>query len=105
MVRPFDRRLSEEQPSSLTWLLRFEVCLTAICDELLGTEWVVQVDPEKRLACIRKLEERVCVPIHPGLHVVTPMWAAQRIGDQLHLEAVARGFIEPATGTASADEQ
>lgn len=98
------RRDSADSPATLTWLLRFEVGLAAECDEVFGTEWVSSVDPETRKACVSKGPIRICVALHPGLHVVAPMWAAQRIADQLHLCAITAGHVAPPTGNDTADE-
>lgn len=98
-------RASADSSATLTWLMRFEVSLNVVCEELFGLGWVPSVDPQKQQVCLTRGGDAVCVPLHPGLHVVTPMWAAQRIGDRLQVSAIAAGFIEPPKkGSRLADE-
>ena len=91
------------KPTSLAWLDKFEVCLEAECRESLGPEWRVRVDvPGKQILATRLTDKAfVATSLHPGMHVVKPLWAAHRIADQLHLMAVANRLVEPPPGTLS----
>lgn len=93
--------------TNLTWLQRFDICLAAECADLFSPDWCVRVDPERRVLILQGPDrrQRLSIPFHPGSHVLAPAHAAHRYADQLHFAAVTRGFIEPAEGTASTDEQ
>lgn len=105
MVKPFVPQ-SVSSPASLSWLNRFQVCLEAECSELMGDAWKVTVDPEKQMLTLQGPERtaRVAIPLHPGSHVMTPIYAAHRYADQLQLAAITRGLVEPPKGSAAADE-
>ena len=106
MARPMVPRDSANASlSSLSWLTRFQVCLEAEVLDMFGRDWRVTVNPDKGEIILKHATDgrNVLVPLHPGLHVVTPIWAAQRMSDQLHLAAVTRGLIKPPTGTAEQD--
>lgn len=92
------------KPANLAWLDRFEICLEAECRESLGPDWRVRVDvPGKQILATRPTDSAfVVASLHPGMHVVKPLWAAHRIADQLHLSAVAGGLVKPPPGTSSA---
>lgn len=105
MGRPIVRHSIDSSLSSLSWLTRFQVCLEAEVLDTFGGDWRVTVDPEKGEIILEHPGDgrKVLVPLHPGLHVVTPIWAAQRMSDQLHLAAITRGLIKPPHGTAETD--
>ena len=92
-----------DKPTSLAWLDRFRVSLEAEIRVALGDGWRIAIDvPASQVIATRASDNAsMSAHLHPGLHVVKPVWAAQRIGDQLQLSAIAAGLIHPLPGTVA----
>ena len=93
-------------PVGITWLSRFAVCLREECRNALGDEWETDIDVRLQVVRVRRIKDgaELVAALHPGMHVVTPQWAAHRVACQLQLDAVSRKMIPPPHGSASSSE-
>lgn len=79
------------------WLGRFEELMDAAFRECFDGEWTTEINAAESVVCATRGRDgaRVCVDLHPGMSVVIPLYAAQRVARRLHEEAVKAGYCDP----------
>lgn len=82
------------------WLGRFEQCIVQECRKFFGPDWEVVIDLLEHTVAVQRIADGASAStrLHAGMHVVTPLWAAQRLADRLHFIAVALGHLPPPPG-------
>lgn len=84
------------------WLGGFEVCIVEECRKFFGAEWEIVIDLLEHTVAVQRKADGVSssTRLHPGMHVVTPRWAARRLADRLYYMAVVLGYLPPPPGAA-----
>lgn len=91
---------TNDRPTVQAWLGGFEECIVQECRKFFGADWEIVIDLLEHTVSVQRLSDRVSAStrLHPGMHVVTARWAAQRLANRLYLTAVDLGYLPPPPG-------
>lgn len=81
---------------SSAWMITFRSCLEPYVVRALGAGWHLVVRSDNRTVSIQCPPAEISIVLPRGCEAVSPLWIAERVSEQLRLQATASGALHTA---------